>query len=57
MATGHGSREEVGWVDVATVIEEATTRQIIEWGKKKVEACGKRVRGLGLERRGGGEKQ
>lgn len=54
MATGHGSGEEVGWVDVATVIEEATTRQIIEWGKK-VEACGKQVRGLGLERRGGGE--
>lgn len=54
MATGHGSGEEVGWVDVATVIEEATTRQIIEWGKK-VEACRKRVRGLGLERRGGGK--
>lgn len=38
MATGHGSGEEVGWVDVATVIEEATTRQIIEWGKKRVES-------------------
>lgn len=54
VATEHWSGEEVGWVDVATVIEEATTRQIIEWGKKSgsVWKAGQRVRAR-KERRGG----
>lgn len=55
VATGHGSGEVVGWVDVATVIEEVTTRQIIEWGKKKWKRVESGLEGQGSKGEEGGK--